>query len=117
MLAHNNRHYTVIDKLIEQFDQSLRTLASAGLTTTRPNPADTIAEKPLTKQEQQHSAGLLRVDHTGEVCAQALYQGQALTAHTSQVREKMHQAAHWHYRHSRKHSHCPGAKIKYTAHP
>lgn len=89
----NNRHYTVIDKLIEQFDQSLRTLASAGLTTTRPNPADALAEKLLTRQEQQHSAGLLRVDHAGEICAQALYQGQALTAHSNHVREKMQQAA------------------------
>lgn len=92
-MAVNSRHYTLIDKLIERFDQSLRTLNHTDLVATRTSPAASIAEKPLTTQEQKHSAGLLRVDHAGEICAQALYQGQALTARTNTVREKMQQSA------------------------
>lgn len=92
-MANVSRHYTLIDKLIENFDQGLRTLAGAGITTARDNPAKDIANKALTLQEQKLSAGLLRVDHTGEICAQALYQGQALTARSADVRQKMQQSA------------------------
>lgn len=87
------RNYTLFDKLIEGFDQTLRTLTNTGITTGRPNPATTTHDKPLTLQEQKHSAALMRINHAGEVCAQALYQGQALTAHSDQVREKMTQSA------------------------
>lgn len=88
------RHYTLIDKLIEHFDQSLRTLTETDIkTTTRPNPAASAKENPLTLQEQKHSAALMRINHAGEICAQALYQGQALTAHSDDVRQKMKQSA------------------------
>lgn len=87
------RHYTLLDRLITQFDQSLRTLTVNTVACQRPNPAALVAETALSKQEQRHSAGLMRVDHVGEVCAQALYQGQALAAKTSAVQASMQQAA------------------------
>ena len=59
----------------------------------RLNPAEGIAESSLSKQEKQHVAGLMRVNHAGEVCAQALYQGQALTAQLTSVKAQMTQAA------------------------
>lgn len=88
------RQYTPMDHLICQFDQALRTLFGRPKGTGRPNPAEGVLDEPLTEAERQESVRLVRVDHTGEVCAQALYQGQALTARLDQVRERMEQAAH-----------------------
>lgn len=83
-----------LDTFISQFDAALRTLLPPQPRhTPRPTPAATIAAAPLTKQQQKHVAGLMRVNHAGEVCAQALYQGQALTAGLESVREKMTLAA------------------------
>jgi ubiquinone biosynthesis monooxygenase Coq7 len=59
----------------------------------RPSPAKSATEQTLTEQEKRHAAGLMRVNHTGEVCAQALYQGQALTAKLTAVRNEMEHAA------------------------
>ena len=88
------RQYTPMDHLICQFDQALRTLFGRPKGTGRPNPAEGVLDEPLTEAERQESIRLVRVDHTGEVCAQALYQGQALTARLDQVRERMEQSAH-----------------------
>jgi len=71
----------------------LRTLTSRGNTATRPSPARGHSEGELDETSRRHVAGLMRVNHTGEVCAQALYQGQALTARLPTVRDEMHQAA------------------------
>ncbi|MCL0149254.1 demethoxyubiquinone hydroxylase family protein, partial [Klebsiella pneumoniae] len=59
----------------------------------RANPAQTHETPPLDNKQQQLIAGLMRVNHTGEVCAQALYHGQALTAKLPTVREEMQRAA------------------------
>ena len=59
----------------------------------RESPAATIEDQTLNETERSHALGLMRVNHTGEVCAQALYQGQALTAKLSDVREQMQAAA------------------------
>ncbi len=84
----------LVDSLICQFDQALRTLAPGAVSAARPNPAENIAATELDQDsERTHSAGLMRINHTGEVCAQALYQGQALTAKLPDVREKMEAAA------------------------
>lgn len=91
--AMNPRRYSPLDRALLQFDQGLRTLFGKPPVTGRPNPAAAQPEQPLAEQERKLSAALMRVNHVGEVCAQALYQGQALTARTAQVRESMQQAA------------------------
>lgn len=83
---------TPVDLLINQVDRAVRTL-SPGITGYRTSPAHNISESNLSTQEQKRAAGLMRVNHSGEVCAQALYQGQALTAKLAHVRKKMEAAA------------------------
>jgi ubiquinone biosynthesis monooxygenase Coq7 len=75
-----------IDELIIGFDRALRTLAGTA-SAARPNPAGAIAAAELTSEERRHAAGLMRVNHTGEVCAQALYQAQALVARDPEVKQ------------------------------
>ncbi len=87
------RHLTAIDHFISQADRALRTLTAADQHADRPSPAANLNEQDLSAEEKRHAAGLMRVNHAGEVCAQALYQGQALTAKLPHVREEMEQAA------------------------
>lgn len=75
------------------FDQALRTLAGKPLVTGRGNPADDRNDTELSAAEKTESMRLMRVNHAGEVAAQALYQGQALGARRNTVRERMEQAA------------------------
>lgn len=82
----------VIDDLILGFDRALRTLSGVA-SSRRANPAAGMPEPGLTRDERRHAAGLMRVNHTGEVCAQALYQAQALTARDGTIRRRMAQAA------------------------
>lgn len=82
-----------LDDLITGFDLALRTLAAPQVS-DRPHPDVRIPEAELNEAEKQHALGLMRVNHCGEVCAQALYQGQALTARDQQAREALRQAAH-----------------------
>jgi ubiquinone biosynthesis monooxygenase Coq7 len=88
-----NRSYSPLDHLIVNFDQALRTLAGRPLVTGRTNPADDREEAELSEAEKAESARLMRVNHAGEVAAQALYQGQALTARLENVRDRMEHAA------------------------
>lgn len=89
-----SRQYSPFDHLITNFDQALRTLFGQPLVTGRPNPSEsTAAVDALSAADQTQSARLMRINHTGEVCAQALYQGQSLTARRDQVRQSMEQAA------------------------
>ena len=76
----------LVDQLIVGFDRALRTLAGT-VSSTRPNPSTGISSADLTPEERRHAAGLMRVNHTGEVCAQALYQAQALVARDPYVTE------------------------------
>jgi ubiquinone biosynthesis monooxygenase Coq7 len=71
----------------------MRTITSSGHSAGRPSPSEGHTDSALSETERKHVAGLMRVNHTGEVCAQALYQGQALTARLPTVREEMQQAA------------------------
>ena len=87
------RQYSFLDRLLTQADQSLRTLVPGAAQASRPSPAQHLANVPMDAVERQHIAGLMRINHTGEVCAQALYQGQALTAKLPDVRAKMEHAA------------------------
>jgi ubiquinone biosynthesis monooxygenase Coq7 len=75
------------------FDQALRTLAGKPLVTGRSNPADDRNDDELSAAEKAESMRLMRVNHAGEVAAQALYQGQALGARRDTVRARMEQAA------------------------
>ena len=86
------RQYTGLDKLINQFDQALRSLVPGATTAHRENPAND-ENTQLAVSEARHVAGLMRVNHSGEVCAQALYHGQALTAKLPNVRQEMEHAA------------------------
>ncbi len=81
-----------VDRLIVQFDKGLRTLFSEAHS-ARSYPDAGLADAPLDEAEKKHAAALMRVNHTGEICAQALYQGQALTARDPQVQHKLQQAA------------------------
>ncbi len=89
----NKHRYTTADKLVINFDQALRTLFGRPLVTERSNPAAPMEDVELPEQARDHTARLMRINHTGEVCAQALYQGQALTAHDDDTRESMQRAA------------------------
>ena len=80
------------DELIIGFDRALRTLAGTA-SSQRPNPAVDLPEETLTPEERRHAGGLMRVNHTGEVCAQALYQAQALTARDPELRRRFALAA------------------------
>jgi ubiquinone biosynthesis monooxygenase Coq7 len=86
-------HYTAADKLVINLDQALRTLFGRPLVTERANPGAPLQEPDLSPQTRDHTARLMRINHTGEVCAQALYQGQALTAHEESTRRSMARAA------------------------
>lgn len=81
-----------IDRLIIGFDSALRTLLTSAQT-MRPVPGSELPEADLTDTEKQLSSALMRVNHVGEVCAQALYQGQGLTARNEAVQQTLMQAA------------------------
>lgn len=87
------RHLSPFDKFIQNADLALRTLVPGAASQQRPSPAQSSDEAELSEEERKHAAGLMRINHTGEVCAQALYQGQALTAKLPEVREAMEEAA------------------------
>lgn len=87
------RHYSPVDHLLLQADAALRTLLPFGGHAQRASPALLQPESQLSPEEVRHVAGLMRINHTGEVCAQALYQGQALTAKLPEVRATMEHAA------------------------
>ena len=92
-MSSSTRHYSLFDQLIHNADQALRTLVPGAAQEYRPSPAQQRDHHELNETEARHAAGLMRINHTGEVCAQALYQGQALTARLPEVREAMEEAA------------------------
>ncbi|KTD76518.1 2-polyprenyl-3-methyl-6-methoxy-1,4-benzoquinone monooxygenase [Legionella waltersii] len=88
------RTTSFLDKFLGEVDGALRTLLPPQQRRSlRLSPARNIDDTELTTKEKRHIAGLMRVNHSGEVCAQALYQGQALTANLSHVKQKMSEAA------------------------
>ena len=84
--------YTTLDRIISEFDTGLRTLL-AKPHSLRAHPDAGIAEATLSNDEKRHVSALMRINHTGEVCAQALYSGQALTARDAATSKTMQQAA------------------------
>ena len=83
---------TKFDEWIVEFDKGLRTLF-APARTTRPLPGSNLAEAEMGAEEKRLAAALMRVNHSGEVCAQALYQGQALTARQPEIRHALKEAS------------------------
>tara|TARA_R110002012_G_scaffold8366_7_gene38643 strand:+ start:9370 stop:10011 length:642 start_codon:yes stop_codon:yes gene_type:complete len=88
-----DRQQSRSDRLIHQFDTVLRTLMPHAAASQRTNPADTTVDGALDDYERRHSAGVMRVNHTGEVCVQALYQGQGVTAKLPHARKQMELSA------------------------
>jgi 3-demethoxyubiquinol 3-hydroxylase len=88
----NARTLTPLDRLLAGFERALETVAGAP-EAARPSPAQDIDEAELDDAERRHAAGLMRINHTGEVCAQALYDGQAALARHEDTRAYLRQAA------------------------
>jgi ubiquinone biosynthesis monooxygenase Coq7 len=89
----SERHYNPVDHLLMNLDVGLRTVFGQPQTTERANPAKDVAESELTAAQRDLAGRLMRINHSGEVAAQGLYQGQALTARLPEVRDKMERAA------------------------
>ena len=82
---------TGFDDLIGAFDRGLRVISGVSVA-HRPNPAALVSEQPLSESERRHSAGLMRVNHVGEVCAQALYEAQARFARNPVTQARLRHA-------------------------
>lgn len=83
----------MLDALILEFDKVLRTLAVPARS-VRPVPGDELPETVSDPAQRRHVLGLMRVNHCGEICAQALYQGQALTCRDPAIKRALGEAAH-----------------------
>ncbi|OGI48724.1 MAG: 2-octaprenyl-3-methyl-6-methoxy-1,4-benzoquinol hydroxylase [Candidatus Muproteobacteria bacterium RIFCSPHIGHO2_02_FULL_60_13] len=88
-----NRNYSFFDQLIGQLDNALHTVFGPVPNPGRASPATDKPDTGLSASERELSGRLMRINHAGEICAQALYQGQAATARLPEVRGKMEQAA------------------------
>ncbi len=88
-----DRTYTPFDQLLGGLDQALRTVFGPPPEAQRPSPAAALPETDLNAAQRELAARLMRINHAGEICAQALYQGQAATAQLPNVRDKMERAA------------------------
>lgn len=81
------------DQLIIEFDKALKTLSGV-VAVRRPVPEPkALSAKELTEQEKKHAASLMRVNHVGEICAQALYQAQRITSSSAKIKEQLAKAA------------------------
>ena len=91
-MAGTTRRMSLLDRLIQELDRGLRTVAAANVA-ARPNPAGGSRESVSEDAARCHAAALMRVNHAGEIAAQALYHGQALTARNPRTREALLEAA------------------------
>jgi len=89
----SQRSLTFIDKFIGEIDKGLRTSFGPSPRAMRPNPASDKKESDLSDRDRELAGRFMRINHAGEICAQGLYQGQALTARLPKVRKKMEEAA------------------------
>jgi ubiquinone biosynthesis monooxygenase Coq7 len=92
-MTNSKRQYSIVDQFCLTVDQTLRAITGGVAVTGRPNPAISEQEPKLTPLEAKHAAGLMRVNHAGEVCAQALYHGQALVSRDPVIQAHLQQAA------------------------
>jgi len=87
------RQLTPLDRLLASANNALRTVAAPAGHSARSNPAENIIDADLDAQQKRHAAGLMRINHAGEVAAQALYQGHAAVARDKDIEEQMQRAA------------------------
>lgn len=87
------RSYSRLDHLIISIDNALRMSSGETVEAKRANPAAAVPEVVMDETHRRHAAGLMRINHAGEICAQALYAGQAATARNPEVQAEMQQAA------------------------
>lgn len=93
------RHLTPLDRLLASANNALRTIAAPAGRPARGNPATGIDETDLSDKQKTHAAGLMRVNHAGEVAAQALYQGHAMVARDPNIEQQMQRAANEEFDH------------------
>jgi ubiquinone biosynthesis monooxygenase Coq7 len=91
--AMQERTLNAIDRLVSGVDSVLRGIAAPTPRSARPSPADAVPDAPLSARERRHSAGLMRVNHAGEIAAQGLYQGHAAVARGTKIADHMRVAA------------------------
>lgn len=89
----NRRTYSMLDRLCLCVDQALRVLTDHAKTSGKPYPANQISDPELSPSDTKVAAALMRINHAGEICAQALYHGQALVSKTPNVQQAMYVAA------------------------
>lgn len=87
------RALTPLDKLLSGLNTALRTVAAPAGRPARPNPAEGVAATELTDSQKSHAAGLMRVNHAGEIAAQGLYQGHAAVARNKAIEARLQRAA------------------------
>ena len=87
------RHYSPLDRLLIRIDHALTTTLADGAHADRANPGREVPDLVLDDAARRHAAGLMRINHTGEVCAQALYVGQAVVARDPATRRDLERAA------------------------
>lgn len=87
------RHHSPLDRLLGEIQHAMATALGARAHAERPNPAGDLPQAALDDTQRRHAAGLMRINHTGEVCAQALYQGQAAVARDPETRRQLLDAA------------------------
>lgn len=89
----HERHLTSLDRLLAGIGDALSTVAAPAGRPTRESPADGVEATALNEAEKNHAAGLMRVNHAGEISAQGLYKGHAAVARDAATAEQMQQAA------------------------
>lgn len=87
------RYYTFMDKICLGLDQAVRALTDTPRTTGAVYPGTGIEEPILSDKQRKHAAGLMRVNHAGEICAQALYHGQSVVSKTPEIEAHLQAAA------------------------
>ncbi|MDJ0712054.1 MAG: 2-polyprenyl-3-methyl-6-methoxy-1,4-benzoquinone monooxygenase [Woeseiaceae bacterium] len=87
------RQLTPLDRFLASANNALRTVGAPAGRPARANPAEHIIDADLNDSQKRHAAGLMRVNHAGEVCAQALYQGHAAVARDKDIEDQMQRAA------------------------
>jgi len=95
----SQRHLTPLDRLLASANNALRTIAAPAGRGARSNPGNDVPEADLDDNQRAHSAGLMRVNHAGEVAAQALYQGHAAVARDKRIESQMQAAANEEFDH------------------
>jgi ubiquinone biosynthesis monooxygenase Coq7 len=88
-----DRHLTPLDRFLSGINDALKTVAVPAGRSARKNPAEGIDEADLDARAKSHAAGLMRVNHAGEIAAQGLYQGHAAVARDETISEQMQHAA------------------------